>query len=64
LAIAVMAALRITHPPAGADPLVTAASDAGLDFLLFPMLFGSLALVLAAALHHRVPPRIVYPAKD
>jgi CBS-domain-containing membrane protein len=37
-AIALMAALRITHPPAGANPLVVFAADPGFEFLLFPVL--------------------------
>ena len=53
LAIAVMAALRITHPPAGADPLVVFAADPGVLFLLFPVLSGAIALVAIAALFHR-----------
>ncbi|WP_291728598.1 HPP family protein [Leisingera sp. F5] len=54
LAIAVMAALRLTHPPAGADPLVVFAADPGLSFLLFPVLAGAVALVAIAALFHRL----------
>lgn len=54
LAIAVMAALRLTHPPAGADPLVVFAADPGLSFLLFPVLTGAVALVAIAAVFHRL----------
>jgi len=61
IAIAGMAALRITHPPAGADPLVVMAMGAGLDFVIFPTLLGSLALVLIASVFHRIPPRTTYP---
>lgn len=64
LAIAVMAAMRITHPPAGADPLVVMVAGAGFDFLLFPTLTGSVALVLVAALIHRLAPRIQYPTQS
>jgi len=61
LAIAAMAALRITHPPAGADPLVIFFESPGLSYILFPALFGSLVLVLIAWLIHRLPPRTPYP---
>ncbi|WP_027259442.1 HPP family protein [Leisingera aquimarina] len=54
LAIAVMAALRLTHPPAGADPLMVFAADPGFSFLLFPVLAGAVALVAIAALFHRL----------
>lgn len=54
LVIAAMAALRLTHPPAGADPLVVFAADPGFDFLVLPVLIGSCALVAVAAVFHRV----------
>jgi CBS-domain-containing membrane protein len=53
LAIAMMSALRITHPPAGADPLVVFAADPGWHYLFFPVLSGAVALVLIASLYHR-----------
>lgn len=61
LAIAAMAALRITHPPAGADPLVVMMTGVGFDFLLFPTLTGSVALALAATVLHRIGPKVQYP---
>lgn len=63
LAIAAMAALRITHPPAGADPLVVMIAGVGFDFLLFPTLTGSLALVIAAIVIHRIAPTTRYPLR-
>lgn len=59
--IGMLAALRLTHPPAGADPLVVMASHPGLEFVLMPVLAGSVLLVLCAWLVHCVPPRQVYP---
>ena len=61
LAVALMLALRITHPPAGAVPLVAmAAPDRGL--MLFPtLLLSAVVLVALAALLHRLPPRVSYP---
>lgn len=53
LAIALMSALRITHPPAGADPLIVFATDPGIGFLVLPVLSGACALVLLATLFHR-----------
>lgn len=71
LAIAAMAALRITHPPAGADPLVVMMAGAGagagvgvgFDFLLFPTLTGAVTLVAVAAVVHRIAPKTPYPLK-
>lgn len=51
LAIALMQALRVVHPPAGANPLVVMMSGAvGYDFLVMPVLAGSVNLVLVALL--------------
>ncbi|MEN3930669.1 HPP family protein [Microvirga sp. W0021] len=62
LAIGVMAALRLTHPPAGADPIVVFASDPSFSFLFFPVLAGSCLLVLIATLYHRAG-KVTYPMK-
>lgn len=61
VSITVMAALRITHPPAGADPVVIFLSDPGWSFLLVPILTGALVLVGIATLVHMIPPRTTYP---
>ncbi|MEA2094146.1 MAG: HPP family protein [Pseudomonadota bacterium] len=61
LAIAAMAALRVTHPPAGADPLVVFFDNPGWAYLGLPVALGSLALIVIAWLFHRLPPRVVYP---
>lgn len=63
LAIAVMAALRLTHPPAGADPLVVFATDPGFGFVILPVLSGAAVLVAVAVLFHRSS-GTAYPAKD
>ena len=63
VAIGGMALLRITHPPAGADPLVVMSIGAGLHYLLLPALLGSVALVVIAFLFHRIPPVIPYPKR-
>lgn len=61
IAITAMAALRLTHPPAGADPVVIFLSDPGWSFLLVPIITGSLVLVGVATLMHMIPPRTTYP---
>ncbi|GLK73103.1 HPP family protein [Ancylobacter dichloromethanicus] len=52
-AIALMALLRLIHPPAGADPLLVFASDPSWAFLVMPVGMGAVALVAIAALFHR-----------
>lgn len=54
VAIALMSALRVTHPPAGADPLVVFAIHPGLEFAVLPVLLGAVSLVLVATMYHRL----------
>jgi len=46
-AISLMGVLKVVHPPAGADPIVIFISQPGFDFLVLPVLCGSVFLVLA-----------------
>lgn len=62
LAIAAMVALRITHPPAGADPIVVFTANPGFGFLYFPVFAGAVMLVLVAILFHRLC-GVRYPAE-
>lgn len=57
----VLALTRLTHPPAGADPLVVMMGHPGWSFLAMPVLVGALTLVVVAVLLHRLPPRTPYP---
>lgn len=50
-AIAAMAALRIIHPPAGGTPIAILLTHAGWDYLLTPVLAGSLILTACALLY-------------
>lgn len=54
LAITLMALLRITHPPAGADPLLIFAADPNWAFLVMPVGVGAVSLVIIAAVFHRL----------
>lgn len=55
LAISLMALLRVTHPPAGADPLlVFALATPEWSYLIMPVLAGSVSLVIVASLYHRL----------
>jgi len=61
LAITAMAILRVTHPPAGADPLVVFFSNPGWEYLIFPVAIGSVILVIVAWSFHKLPPQTIYP---
>lgn len=62
LAISAMAALRVTHPPAGANPLVIYGLEPGWTFLAVPALAGAVLLVGVGVAYHRLTGG-AYPAK-
>lgn len=57
ICITLMLGLRLMHPPAGSNPLIVHAVGAGWSYLLFPVLVGSLALVLFATAWNRRQPK-------
>lgn len=62
LSIAAMQALRITHAPAGADPIVIILSGIyGFDFLLNPVLSGSVALVMVGIVVNNAGTNLRWP---
>lgn len=63
ISIALMAILRVTHPPAGAIPLVAFASHFDLPMLAAVVLAGSALMIVIGVLHHRIPPRQQYPLR-
>jgi CBS-domain-containing membrane protein len=60
LAVAGMMLLRIVHPPAGATALVAYLTATSWWFLVFPVMVGSVTLVVIAALYHRLT-KTTYP---
>jgi len=61
LSISLMAIFRLTHPPAGADPLVVFMGGFGWDYLIFPVVTGSVLITIIAWLFHKLPPVSEYP---
>jgi len=61
LALAAMQQTRTVHAPAGANPLVVMALQPGVDFLLTPVLAGSVVIVLVAWCLNNARARGSYP---
>ena len=51
LSIGAMVALRVTHPPAGGDPILVFAVGPQLGFLINPVLLAGLILVATATIY-------------
>jgi CBS-domain-containing membrane protein len=63
LSLAVMPALRVTHPPAGAVPILAQTATVPPIEFLGITLGGALLLVVVAAVYHRLPPRVDHPRR-
>lgn len=63
LVVGVTLILRVTHPPAGAVPLVAVSSHLPPEILFIAVLAGAAGLVVVAVLHHSLPPRVTYPRR-
>lgn len=63
LVIAAMLLLRVTHPPAGAVPLVAFSTHMQVATLFLVVAAGAACLIGVAVVHHRLPPRITYPRR-
>jgi CBS-domain-containing membrane protein len=61
IALASMSRLRVTHPPAGALPLIAFADPPTILLVIEAIIVGSLTLIALATLYHRIPPRQRYP---
>lgn len=61
LAIAGMMITKTVHPPAGADPIVVITAQASWSFLLYPVLIGSIALVIVALAYNNLFQERQYP---
>lgn len=53
IALMLMMLTKTTHPPAGANPLLIMLTGQHWDFLLTPVLSGSVLIVLFGCLYHR-----------
>lgn len=60
-AIALMLATRTVHPPAGANPILIAFSDADWSFLWMPAGVGAVVMVFVALVFNNLAPERRYP---
>jgi len=62
LGIFVMIIFGVTHPPAGGNPIVVILSAASYDFLLNPIIFGSIIIIFYAVIINRFILKKKYPS--
>ena len=62
LGIFVMIILGVTHPPAGGNPIVIIVGTYSYDFLLNPIIFGSIIIIIYAVILNRFILKKNYPS--
>ena len=63
VAVALMAYLKIMHPPAASNPLVALSMDLSFDFILFPVITGTIAIILMSVIINKIILKRNYPKK-
>ncbi len=63
VAVALMVYLKIMHPPAASNPLVALFMDLSYDFILFPVITGTIVIILISILINRIILKRKYPKK-
>ena len=63
VAVVLMIYLKAMHPPAASNPLVALFMDLSFDYILFPVIVGSIVIILSAILINRYILNRNYPKK-
>ena len=63
VAVALMVYLKVMHPPAASNPLVALSMDLSFDFVLFPVIVGTIMIVLMSILINRIILKRKYPKR-
>ena len=63
VATTLMMYFRIIHPPAAANPLIAMFADVSLNYILFPVIIGSVSIILLSLIFNRLILKRNYPRK-
>ena len=63
LSVGVAVALRVMHPPAASNPLVVLFTDVSFDFILFPVIVGTIVIILMSVFINQIILKRNYPTK-
>ena len=61
IGVALMILLKVTHPPAGGNPIIVLMGSASYNYLLNPIIFGSIILILFGVILNRFIAKKKYP---
>ena len=63
VATSLMMYFKIIHPPAAANPLIAMFADVSLNYILFPVIVGSISIILLSVIFNRLILKRNYPRK-
>ena len=63
ISVMLMMAFKITHPPAGGNTIVVMIAQDSFQFLIFPILVGSITIVIGGIVYNRFILKKKYPLK-
>tara|TARA_Y100000768_G_scaffold364080_1_gene324249 strand:+ start:22 stop:492 length:471 start_codon:yes stop_codon:yes gene_type:complete len=63
IAVVLMVYFKAMHPPAASNPLVALTMDLSFDFILFPVITGTIVIILMSVLINRIILKRNYPKK-
>ena len=61
--VALMIYLKIIHPPAAANPLIALFADVSLGYIIFPVVVGSIVIIILSVIMNRYILKRNYPAR-
>ena len=61
IGVGLMILLNVTHPPAGGNPVIVLMGSASYNYLLNPIIFGSIILILFGVILNRLIAKKKYP---
>ena len=63
VAVALMVYLKVMHPPAASNPLVVLFTDVSFDFIVFPVITGTIVIILMSIFINKIILKRNYPTK-
>ena len=63
IAVVLMVYFKVMHPPAASNPLVALTMDLSFDFILFPVVTGTIIIILMSVLINKIILKRNYPKR-
>ena len=63
LSVMLMMTFKITHPPAGGNTIVVMLAQDSFQFLIFPIMFGAITIIIVGVIYNRFILKKNYPLK-